>query len=762
MECGPPDPPVILGYERGTLLRKGNPKRFSCVSNGGNPLATLTWFKGSQELPSETRHEAGNAIADLDITVSESDNNAEYRCEATNTATLEPLVNATNLSVMFPPAAVKVSSEPREVKANTEATLVCESASSNPKANVTWWREGFEVGPGDSLISSGQFGGFTTTYSVKVNVSADDNGAVYTCQADNHFGTTTHDAITLSILYAPNWVTKPETEIAVTEGSSIEVNVSAQGNPDAVTYLWRRGDEVVRADSFLNISSVTRDQAGTYTVEATNSQGTVAANLTLNIKYGATISSISGGKNLSVGETVTLICQVDANPDPDINWVREGYDFGNTEHKKHVSQNVVEMTLRNVTVEDTGVFVCSAKNEIGDTATADAPWSSSPQTLIGQGGEVSEGGGRGGEGRPPHLQGFGGALCLVHLGKKKEKHPIKPRAFTPASNRYTARNPPKGTAPPTDTPPTEAPNARISSLIIVIVSLVGAALLVLNGALVACFIKRRARKRLTGSPPLTEVERAISRVLADKADLPRVVTLSVSTVGGLLVLINVVLVACVLHRRRRRQGSQDEYEAEAARVTATSTYLIEQLEPPPQYASRPPPHILPPPPSHNDLNMDDPYDDVRRNQYNAALDRATAAGTGGYGTLGRRTATPDHYNIPATDPHYPLPTRYNTYQPPTHAPLTAHSHALTQNNGSLRRNAPSKLHFPKDYIRNGSMNIPVSSTSSPSGGVVGPQYPPVSPTRTHPPPHPPMLSTFAPDAAQSPVGLPMEHRGHLV
>lgn len=52
------------------------------------------------------------------------------------------------------------------------------------------------------------------------------------------------------------------------------------------------------------------------------------------------------------------------------------------------------------------------------------------------------------------------------------------------------------------------------------------------------------------------MERAISRVLADKADLPRVVTLSVSTVGGLLVVVNVVLVACVLHRRRQRQGSQ--------------------------------------------------------------------------------------------------------------------------------------------------------------------------------------------------------------
>ncbi|KAK7060632.1 hypothetical protein SK128_016117, partial [Halocaridina rubra] len=50
------------------------------------------------------------------------------------------------------------------------------------------------------------------------------------------------------------------------------------------------------------------------------------------------------------------------------------------------------------------------------------------------------------------------------------------------------------------TPPTgpEVPGTRVSGLIVIIITLVGAALLVLNVALVACFIKRRARKRMTG------------------------------------------------------------------------------------------------------------------------------------------------------------------------------------------------------------------------------------------------------------------------
>lgn len=165
-------------------------------------------------------------------------------------------------------------------------------------------------------------------------------------------------------------------------------------------------------------------------------------------------------------------------------------------------------------------------------------------------------------------------------------------------------------------------------------------------------------------------------------------------------------------------------------------------------------------------------------------DRAAAGGGGGsvggggYSTLGRRsTTTPDHYNITSPPPdHYLPPTRYNTYQPSAHAappPLTAHTHAPhTQNNGSLRRNQPAKLHFPKDYIRNGSMNIPVSSPAGGGGGVgvgVTSTYgtttnKPQSPTRTHPPPHTPMLSTFAPDATQPPTvaSVPLEHRGHLV
>ena len=71
----------------------------------------------------------------------------------------------------------------------------------------------------------------------------------------------------------------------------------------------------------------------------------------------------------------------------------------------------------------------------------------------------------------------------------------------------------------------------------------------------------------------------------------------------------------------RQNDSADEYDMDAARVTATSSYLIDQLEPPPEYATgrRPAPlRIMTNPVSsqHNNLDYDQ---DGARNQYNASL-----------------------------------------------------------------------------------------------------------------------------------------------
>lgn len=97
---GPPGPPVIVGYDGKQLLRKGDRHRLTCVSDGGNPLATLRWFKDTKELSAtNTRQNEDSSVSELDIVLAESDNGAEYKCQASNSATDEFFSNSTILRV---------------------------------------------------------------------------------------------------------------------------------------------------------------------------------------------------------------------------------------------------------------------------------------------------------------------------------------------------------------------------------------------------------------------------------------------------------------------------------------------------------------------------------------------------------------------------------------------------------------------------------------------------------------------------------------
>lgn len=80
------------------------------------------------------------------------------------------------------------------------------------------------------------------------------------------------------------WVKEPPKSLDVKEGENVMLNASARGNPNSLAYLWRRGEEVVMADNILNISGITRDQAGVYSLDVSNTEGNIFRNVSINVK----------------------------------------------------------------------------------------------------------------------------------------------------------------------------------------------------------------------------------------------------------------------------------------------------------------------------------------------------------------------------------------------------------------------------------------------------------------------------------------------
>lgn len=82
-----------------------------------------------------------------------------------------------------------------------EATMICDSSSSNPPAKITWWKDGIPVEGVNGTSKSGLWGGTVSSLDLKINVTQDMNEVVYTCQSNNEaLQRSVHEAITLQVL----------------------------------------------------------------------------------------------------------------------------------------------------------------------------------------------------------------------------------------------------------------------------------------------------------------------------------------------------------------------------------------------------------------------------------------------------------------------------------------------------------------------------------------------------------------------------------
>ena len=99
MRADPPGKPEITGYSSEQVLKTGDTARLVCVSRGGNPLAQVYWYRNGDEVDFSYVSGGGRAENELIFTVQPSDNNAVYRCAASNQMTAQPLTTDIQLTV---------------------------------------------------------------------------------------------------------------------------------------------------------------------------------------------------------------------------------------------------------------------------------------------------------------------------------------------------------------------------------------------------------------------------------------------------------------------------------------------------------------------------------------------------------------------------------------------------------------------------------------------------------------------------------------
>ncbi|XP_015795288.1 nephrin isoform X3 [Tetranychus urticae] len=403
----PPGPPEILGYSTGKAVRSGDTLKLRCRSRGGNPLAQLVWYKDDEQVDFSFDSYAGReSVNEYIFTVKPEHNNAKLTCESKTPINPTPMTTSVTLSVQFAPSKVTIVG-PDEAKAGDNVTMICKTDASNPPSELSWSIDGRTIRT-ENIYKSHSKGGYITTTNITLPIlSTERSMKTFSCFAVNQaLDKTVPASHALSILFKPEFISsEPLASFELVEGSEASINLTARGNPSNIKYKWHRinGNGELDATRFytdgpiLNITSVLRQDSGSYLIEASNSQGTTKLPFKLNIKYAATITKTSDLVLVEMGKTAYLECTVDANPITAdlIKWQRKPNYIENSmddslestfssstlpnefismdeeRFKITLEENRSFLSVFNITESDSGAYECLASNGIGspDKAT---------------------------------------------------------------------------------------------------------------------------------------------------------------------------------------------------------------------------------------------------------------------------------------------------------------------------------------------------------------------------------------------------------
>ncbi|KAG0424991.1 hypothetical protein HPB47_027818, partial [Ixodes persulcatus] len=235
------------------------------------------------------------------------------------------------LTVFVPPEPPKiVQGEFLKTTAGMTVELTCESHAGKPPAELTWLDgSGNVVSSGveykTELLSDGKRANAALTWTL--SPSREHDGKTFVCRSENKaLKQPMLATIRMEVKYPPDITLTVESD-KISEFDDVRFHCQAVANPSDIVYKWYRNDEIIAGDhtTELVLPRVTRNFNGdTITCEARNDVGTTKSTHTLNIHYRPAFKKPEETVAAEEGTEVTLHCEVDSNPKPDIVWHHEG------------------------------------------------------------------------------------------------------------------------------------------------------------------------------------------------------------------------------------------------------------------------------------------------------------------------------------------------------------------------------------------------------------------------------------------------------
>ena len=292
------------------------------------------------------------------------EDDAQFQCQVGASDGVRGIVSrVATVTVYVPPEApVIAENEIIHTTAGTRKEITCEAANGKPAAELTWLDSDGNPVPSEQVSYSTKQhpDGKRATSIAKWTVIASRHldGKTYTCRSENPALKKPAKAnIKFSVKYAPEINIATDHKYII-EGQNVTFTCNTLANPKEVIYKWYLDDKLVSTDSTTSkwtLNNVRRDlhHGSSVTCEAINIIGSNRSSYKISIQYGPVLlTPLKEMIAVTVGQSVSITCDIIGNPKPDIAWIFESPD------ETRVVSNEGELKISQVTYANAGTYIC--------------------------------------------------------------------------------------------------------------------------------------------------------------------------------------------------------------------------------------------------------------------------------------------------------------------------------------------------------------------------------------------------------------------
>uniref|UniRef100_A0AAR2LN09 Neural cell adhesion molecule L1-like protein n=1 Tax=Pygocentrus nattereri TaxID=42514 RepID=A0AAR2LN09_PYGNA len=255
-------------------------------------------------------------------------------------------------------------------------TLTCE-AKGNPKPVFRWTKNGQDFYPHleNKLIKFENSGSFV----IPNNKGLAKYQGKYRCYASNKLGTAVSEETDFTVPTPPKFPKERIEPVVVKEGDSVILECNPpKGTPPVQLYWMTMGLQHIEQDERVSMglngnlyfsNTLVKDSRSDYCCFASFSAiRTIVQKTAMAIAVTKPNLLVPSGDqsqiNLVTGEELELECISEGFPTPKIEWTKLGEKLPKRSNIKNYGKL---LTISKVTEEDSGKYMCKAKNSVGET-----------------------------------------------------------------------------------------------------------------------------------------------------------------------------------------------------------------------------------------------------------------------------------------------------------------------------------------------------------------------------------------------------------